>query len=89
MGVGTGGADAGGAGAGGEVRGGASVICEGSVVTAGKAGGAGVGAIVATIADNLSSFLSKSRSLFGAGTSLLDLAGLRRATCSMHSTLAF
>lgn len=65
------------------------MICEGSVVTAGNVGGAGVGAIVATMADKLSSFLSKSRSLFGGGTSLRDLAGLRRATCSMHSTLAF
>jgi hypothetical protein len=45
--------------------------------------------MVATIADSLSSFLSKSRNLFGGWPSFLDLAGLLRATCSIHSTLAF
>ena len=88
--LGPGGADAGGAGAGGEPRWGASVTCEGSVATAGKAVcDAEVGAIVATIAESLSIFLSKSRIRLGGWPSPLDFAGLRRATCSMHSTLAF
>src|SRR5690242_21942326 len=45
--------------------------------------------MVATMADILSSFLSKSRILLGACPSDLGLAGLLRATCSMHSTRAF
>lgn len=66
------------------------MTCEGNVVTNGKAGcDAGDGDIVATMVDSLSSFLSKSRILFGGWPSLLDLAGRRRATCSTHSTLAF
>lgn len=47
------------------------------------------GAMVAAIADILSSFLSKSRILLGVCPSILDLAGLLRATCSIHSTRAF
>lgn len=37
----------------------------------------------------VSSFLSDSRARLLASPSPLDLAGLRRATCSIHSTLAF
>jgi hypothetical protein len=89
IGVWTGGADTGVTSAGGEVRRGASTICEGTVVTEGSVECAGAGAIVAITVDSLSSFLSKSRSLVGGWTSPLVFAGLLRATCSMHSTLAF
>lgn len=47
------------------------------------------GAMVATMAEILSSFLSKSRILWGVCPSILGFAGLLRATCSMHSTRAF
>jgi hypothetical protein len=47
-----------GAESGGEVGCGVPVVCEGSVVTEGNAGGAVVGAMVATMADSLSIFLS-------------------------------
>ena len=63
--------------------------CEGIVATEGRLHCVGVGAIVATIADNLSNFLSKSRSLVGVWPSLRAFAGRLRATCSTHSTLAF
>lgn len=63
--------------------------CDGMVATDGRLHCVGAGAIVATIADNLSSFLSKSRNLVGVWPSLRAFAGRLRATCSTHSTLAF
>lgn len=62
---------------------------EGIVTTEGKVVCAGEGAMVATMADSLSSFLSKSRNLLGVWPSPRAFAGRRRATCSTHSTLAF
>lgn len=59
------------------------------VATEGRLDCAGDGAMVATMADNLSSFLSKSRNLLGVWPSLRAFAGRLRATCSTHSTLAF
>ena len=79
-----------GAGAGGDGRWAVSGKCEGTVVTDGNAGcRTDTGAIVATMADILSSFLSKSRILLGVCPSILGFAGLLRATCSTHSTRAF
>lgn len=79
-----------GAGAGGDGRWAVSGTCEGTVVTDGNAGcKTATGAMVATMADILSSFLSKSRILLGGWPSILGFAGLLRATCSMHSTRAF
>ena len=78
------------ASAGGDVCWAVSGNCEGAVVTDGNAGcRTETGAIVATIADILSSFLSKSRILLGVCPSILGFAGLLRAICSMHSTRAF
>lgn len=67
---------------------------EGRVAIEGRLVGEAEGPIDATMADNLSSFLSKSRALLGAELSLfwpsvLDFAGRLRATCSIHSTRAF
>jgi hypothetical protein len=66
-----------------------SVGAEGADAAEGNEDCDGEGAIVATIADNFSNFLSKSRTLLDAWPSLLALAGLLRATCSTHSTRAF
>lgn len=87
VGVAVGGAEA---GAGGGVLRIDSEIWEGNVPTVGTVGCDSVlGDIVATMADSLSSFLSKSRILFGVWPSLRAFADLLRATCSTHSTLAF
>ena len=60
------------------------------VVTDGSAGcNTETGDIVATMAEILSSFLSKSRILLGVWPSVRSFAGLLRATCSIHSTRAF
>lgn len=79
-----------GAGAVGDVRCAVSENWDGTVVTGGNTGcRTGAGAIVATMADILSSFLSKSRILLGICPSVLGFAGLLRAICSIHSTRAF
>lgn len=79
-----------GAGAGGDDCWVVSGNWEGTVITDGNAGWrTETGAMVATMADILSSFLSKSRILLGVCPSDLGFAGRLRATCSMHSTRAF
>lgn len=77
-----------------ESRRGSSVVCEGMVATGGRVGcGAGFGALDAvvavTIACNWSILFSISATLAVGCTGALGFAGLRRATCSIHSTRAF
>lgn len=80
-------------GAGVEVRREISEVCEGMVATGGSAGGAELGTLAVvvevTMACSFSILFSISATLFDGCTTVRGFAGLRRATCSIHSTRAF